>query len=328
VKYSIIRGRSARSVADEVYADGIHILVDLIGNTGKNRMDVFALRPAPVQITYLGYAYTSGLREMDYRITDAVCDHPEISAPFYTEKLLFMKDCFLCFNPEEHLRCDPPSIKAPPIVAAIERNDDSRMLTIGCFSRADKYSDACISFYDSILSRNARVRFLFKAFCFFSEDIREQFSARFASGNRARVEYAMFTDTTMEHISCYNDVDVSIDTMPYSGTTTCCDSLIMGTPMISIYDDTFYFHAHNVSTSIMRNTHASLDFFVITDREAVHAKIEFLRTRSAEFWRAIKHDVRAKFLGGVVCDKARYVTNLERVFAAAFAERRAALCAA
>jgi protein O-GlcNAc transferase len=308
IDYKHINGRTITDVADTIYADNIHILLDLNGHTASNRLDVFSIRPAPIQVTYLGYPYTTGLYEMDYRITDAICDNKYISAPLYTEKLIFMKDCFLCFNGKIHIKDD---IKID--VAPYSKNRD--FITIGCFSRLDKINSHTLEFFNDILKENSNVLFLFKSRSFANRVIRAEFVNRFDAEVSGRVKTMPFIDGTDGHLGCYNNIDIAIDTFPYSGTTTTCESLYMGVPMFTLYDSTHYFHAQNVSSSILKNTHESLEFFILRDKSEIHRKIRELQEKPDEYWRNIKYDTHVKFIHGTVCNKKKYAKNLEDVFA-------------
>jgi predicted O-linked N-acetylglucosamine transferase (SPINDLY family) len=99
LKFKYVKNVSAEKAADMIHNDNIHILLDLAGHTAFNRLDIFALKPCPIQITYIGYPYSTGLTEMDYRITDDVCDNIEVSQKFYTEKLINLPGGILCYDP-------------------------------------------------------------------------------------------------------------------------------------------------------------------------------------------------------------------------------------
>ena len=237
IRYRKIYGLSASDAAALIYDDGIDVLVDLGGHTAKNRLDVFALRPARVQVSYLGYPFSTGLAEMDFRITDAHCDSAEISQPFYSEKLVFVKDCFLCFDPDVLMDGARPAILPPPILSYYREQDptgsDMQMLTVGCFGRTDKLSNATVSLYSDILLKNPRVRIAMKSRGFRVDSARQTFLLRMPESVHDRVLFLDYSASYIEHLAAYNEVDVSIDTFPYSGTTTCCDSLLMGTEMFT-----------------------------------------------------------------------------------------------
>ena len=308
IHYKSIDVMSDKAVADLIYMDGIDVLVDLNGNTGDNRLGVFSLRPAPAQVSYLGYPYSTGLAEMDYRITDLHCDDRYVSQPFYSEQLVFVQDSFLCFNPSIQAEWVVPVIRPAPFSRSRE------FLTIGCFGRMDKMSVSAVGFYSDILTRNEKVLFVFKSIGLKNLVVRGRFLARFPDTVRSRVRFLEYSTSYKDHLASYNEVDVSIDTFPYSGTTTCCDSLLMGTAMFSLRDEEHYFHAHNVSSSILRNTHVDMEFFVLREKENIHAKLCDLQGRPDVFWENTVEDVRAKFLDSVMCDKARYAKNMGDAF--------------
>lgn len=309
--YKNIDTKTAIEAADEIYNDKIHILLDLNGHTSGNRLNIFSLKPAPIQITYLGYAFSTGLDEMDYRITDSICDNDIISQTLNSEKLLFMKDCFICFNPNIFSKnTDGGYVKILP--TPYLKNQD--FIKIGCFSRPDKLTLETIDFFNSILMENDRVQFVCKFRGIDSGNNRCIFLEKFDIAVRDRILLLKYTDTYLEHLDKYNDIDISIDTFPYSGTTTCCDSLYMGVPMFTLYDSTFYFHAHNVSSSITTNTHSDMRYFILNEKTSIHNKIRDLQNRSHIFWQNLKEGTRKKFLSGKVCDTDNYIKNIENIF--------------
>lgn len=307
VKATLIVNLSSKEAADIIYADKIDILIDLSGHTASNRLDVFALRPAPVQITYIGYPYSTGLDEMDYRITDAICDNDSVSSAFYTEKLLYLPDCFLCY--------DTPIL--PPISAVPEISvggEDENYLQIGCFNRLNKITDDVLQVFNRLLS-NRHVKFVFKTKAFLNKDVRKTFLEKFDEGVRERIAILDCTNSHTEHLSVYNTIDIAIDTFPYSGTTTSCEALSMGVPVFSFYDDIYYFHAQNVTSSILKNS--GLEEYIVKDEDQLHSKIEHLvslKKSNDPFWKTIKTETREKFLSGKVCDTEAHVKNISALF--------------
>jgi predicted O-linked N-acetylglucosamine transferase (SPINDLY family) len=319
VVYKNIKYKSTLEASNEIYDDKIHILLDLNGHTAENRIDIFTLNPAPIQISYLGYPFSTGISEMEYRITDSICDRRYISDSMYSEKLLYMKDCFICFNPAIFGKNDT-GIYNPIVPAPYSKSRD--FIRMGCFSRPDKLSDSTIAIFQDILRKNERVLLIFK---FRGSEIhsnRMRIMDKFEASLQPRISFIDYTETYLQHLDKYNDIDFSIDTFPYSGTTTCCDSLFMGTPMFTLYDDKDYFHAHNVSTSIIRNTSQDLEFFILKDRNSIHDKIQEIQIQSDIFWHNLKVETREKFLSGKICDKVLYTKNIEALFTNVFNEKK------
>jgi predicted O-linked N-acetylglucosamine transferase (SPINDLY family) len=126
------------ALAQQIRTDGIDVLVDLAGHTVGNRLAAFAMRPAPVQATWIGYPNTTGLAAMDFRLTDAVSDPPGAEA-FCTERLIRLPHGFLCYQ--------------PPNDAPLPRTPQNRPLTFASFNAVPKYSDGCIAAWSAILQR-------------------------------------------------------------------------------------------------------------------------------------------------------------------------------
>jgi predicted O-linked N-acetylglucosamine transferase (SPINDLY family) len=303
--------------------DDIDILFDLSGHTAFNRLDIFSFKPAPIQVTYIGYPFTTGLNEMDYRITDNICDGDHsISQKFYTEKLVNLKNCFLCYDPAVIKRGDQnqtstfifPELNEAPHVK------NKNKLVIGCFNRVKKITDTVIEQFNQILKSNKNVHFVFKTKALINPVIKKTFLNKFDKSVQKRITTLDCTLSHEEHLGTYNQVDIAIDTAPYSGTTTSCEALFMGVPVFSLYDKIFHFHPQNVTVSILKNS--GLDFYVCDNNKEIIDKIKILEEKPIEFWKTLKEDTRKQFLNGKVCDKSEYLQNIQALFIDLFNKHR------
>lgn len=313
LKFKFIKNMSQKNASDLIYNDRIHILLDLAGHTAFNRMDIFSYKPAPVQITYIGYPFTTGLNEMDYRITDNVCDHPNISQAYYTEELLYLKDCFLCYDPCVIKRTDRnqksdfkyPDLREAPCVK-------NKYITIGCYNRINKITSAVIEEFNKVLLANKNVRFVFKTKALINKEMAKNFLNKFDKSVVKRIKILDCTLSHEQHLETYNEVDIAIDTFPYSGTTTSCEALFMGVPVFSVYDSKYYFHPQNVTCSILKNS--GMEYYICHNTDEMITKIKELENKPVEYWKKNKENVRKQFLDGKVCDKKSYMKNLEGLF--------------
>lgn len=311
LRFKFIKNQLARTVSDTIFNDNIHILFDLAGHTAFNRLDVFALKPAPIQISYIGYPYSTGLDEMDYRITDNICDNPNVSQPLYTEKLLFLPNSFLCYDPQG-VKKDfvMPDIGTVPFIK-------NKYITFGCFNRLNKITDKVIKLINTILKSISNSRVIFKTKALLNENVKKQFLLKFTKNVRKRVKIIDCTIRHNEHLLEYNNIDIAIDTFPYSGTTTSCEALMMGVPVFTLYDDTYFFHAQNVTASILKNS--NLDFYVVRDSDEIIQKVNELCGKDISFWNTFKKDTRDAFFNGKVCDKKLFMSSftemLENIYA-------------
>ena len=219
--------------------DGIDILVDLTGHTAGNRLSVFAARPAPVQVTWLGYPDTTGLACMDYRISDAAAD-PEDSLA--TETLVRLDGGFLCYRPPVSLAID----KARP---------DGAGIRFGSFNNLAKLNDSVVACWADILNRVPGSCLILKSRSLIDPETVARCRSVFAEHgvDPARLDLRERTVTLAESFTAYNEVDIALDPFPYNGTTTTFDALWMGTPVIALAGDR---HSGRVGVSIL--THAGL----------------------------------------------------------------------
>ncbi|RMH51330.1 MAG: glycosyltransferase [Zetaproteobacteria bacterium] len=225
-------------IAGRIRRDGIHLLVDLGGYTTNSQLSALLFRPAPVQVSYLGYPNTTGMDEVDFRISDPYVDTPE--GTIYSEELLVMPKSFLCFGMRSRAerRGDAPA----------ERNG---YVTFGSFNAVRKYTPQVIAVWSRILRAVPGSRLLIKAFwmdAMVRENIMREF-ARHGIGEE-RIENLPFAEDYDAHMACYNRVDIALDTFPYSGTTTTCEALWMGVPVVTLVGSA---HQQRVSYSILKN---------------------------------------------------------------------------
>lgn len=318
INFKIIKNMSQENGSELIHKDKIHILLDLTGLTSFNRMDIFAFKPAPIQITYIGYPNTTGLFEMDYRLVDNITDGDDlsISQKFYTEKLIALKNCFLCYNPIGITRT-PFTL---PEITETPRIKNSNELIIGCFNRTNKITDSVIVEYNKILLAHSNVKFLFKTKSLINLRIRKEFLNKFDKKVRNRIIILDCTLSHKQHLATYSQMDIAIDTMVYSGTTTSAEALTQGVPVFSWYDSKFFFHASNVTASILKNS--DLDFYVCDTTDEIIDKIQILLDKPIEFWKTNKEIVKNKFLNGLVCDSKTYMHNIEELFTDLFLKHK------
>ena len=215
-------GLSDAQAAERIRQDDIEILVDLAGHTGGNRLRAFARKPAPIQVSYLGYLGTTGLSAMDYYITDAHADPPGLSEEHYQESLIRLPECGFCYapGPAPEVRPEPPARQ-------------SGQVTFGCLNNPAKVSDEVLAVWSRGLAAVPGSRLLLRTGAGRSaeERIRDRLTACGIAPER--LGFAGPTATRFAYLELYHAVDIALDPFPYNGVTTTCDALWMGVPVIS-----------------------------------------------------------------------------------------------
>lgn len=231
--------QNARELAELVRQDRIDVLIDLAGHTANNRLLSFAQRPAPVQITYLGYPNTTGLSAIDYRITDDRADPPASSDGVSSEQLIRMPDCFLCYQAVPDL----PPADTPP-------QAKNGVITFGSFNVLSKISAPTIDCWINVLRAVPGSRLRLKSLGLASGSAIDRLSKKFAAGGitTERLIFEPYTDSHLDHMTRYREVDIGLDTFPYNGTTTTLEALWMGVPVITLTGDR---HAARVGSSLL-----------------------------------------------------------------------------
>lgn len=229
---------SADALAQQIRQDEIDVLIDLSGHTARNRLDVFALKPAPVQLSWLGYPGSTGLKTMDYRITDSVADVPGQAEALHTEKLIRLDPCFLCLV----VPSDLPPVKM--------RDHDKEQITFGSFNNILKLSPEVIALWSAILLKVPGSLLVLKDKGFadprFAEHVRMLFELHGVAPERLELRERVASH--LQHWSMYDDIDIALDPFPYNGTITTFEALIMGVPVVSLLGDR---HASRVGASML-----------------------------------------------------------------------------
>jgi protein O-GlcNAc transferase len=231
-------GVPGAEVERTIRSDAPDILIDLAGHfCMTNRLPLFARRLAPVQVTYLGYPDTTGVPAMDYRFTDAISDPALEADGLATERLVRFAPTAWAYQPPD----DAPEV-----------DDAARTspVTFGSFNDPGKISDAMLRVWSRLLGTVGGSRLLLKGSGFGNPGLRTPFLERIQAAGieRARVGLLERTPSARDHLALYHRVDIALDTFPYHGTTTTCEALWMGVPVVSLRGDR---HVSRVGASLL-----------------------------------------------------------------------------
>jgi predicted O-linked N-acetylglucosamine transferase (SPINDLY family) len=294
-----IAGMDDDQVVKLVRDDKIDILVDLAGHTENNRMGVFAMTAAPVQVSYLGYPNTTGLSAVNYRITDEICDPTGASESFYTEKLVRLPSCFLCYRPQP----DSPDTGALPALSG-------KSITFGSFNNYSKINQEMIKTWSAILRDLPRARLVLKFIQYKNAEICQAIKNKFAELGIApeRLELIAWVPSYTAHLAQYNRIDIALDTFPYNGTTTTCEALWMGVPVITVAGQG---HRSRVGKSLL--TTLGLEQLVAESVDDYVAKAVALAGNLASL-AELRATLRDRMLLSPLTDALKFTRSLETAY--------------
>jgi protein O-GlcNAc transferase len=229
-----VAGMPASRVADTIRADHVDVLIELSGHTALGPLAALRNRAAPVQATYLGYPNTTGLPTIDWRIVDATTD-PDGAERWHTERLMRLTRCFLCYSAPDH---------APPIASPLGG------ITFGSFNSIRKLNAEVIRVWAAAMNAVPGSRLLLKTrglgTAFARRNLTEGFARHGIGADRLDLHDTV--PNKADHLAWYGRVDVGLDTFPYNGTTTTCEALWMGVPVVSMSGRA---HASRVGLSLL-----------------------------------------------------------------------------
>jgi predicted O-linked N-acetylglucosamine transferase (SPINDLY family) len=301
-------GFTDEEVAEQVRDDGIDILIDLAGHVAGNRLGVFARKPAPVQVTYLGYCNTTGLKTIDYRLTDAMADPPGEPVR-HSEELFRLPTVFCCFLPSSK----SPAVTPSPVLA-------NGWITFGSLHKPAKLNGTVLDMWTRVLRAIPSARLLV---CYHTlvDETKSRFvydlEARGAALERIEFRRIPTPDgNNPTHLPLYSEIDISLDPFPWCGHATACESLWMGVPVIALRG---HAHAGRMVASVLSSVGLH-DWIADTPDEYLELATRWAaqRDRLAE----LRMRLRGMMQASPFCDGASFTRGLEAAYRAMWERAR------
>ena len=290
-----IYGQTDDAAANMIYADGVHVLLDLSGHTAGNRLLMFGHKPSPVQVSWLGYFATTGLNEMDYLIGDPYVTPPKDDEQF-TEKIWRLPETRWCFTPPDI----DMEVSVPPAV-------EHGYITFGCFNNTTKINDNVVALWAKVLDAVPNSRLLLKARQLRDQMTRENIIQRFAvhgiDNKRISLEES---EDRQKYFAAYNRIDITLDPFPFTGGTTSVESLWMGVPFVSLTGASL---VSKQGVGVLMN--AGLSDWVAADEEEYIAKA-VLFAADVDSLASLRAGLRSQVLASPLFDAPRFARNIEQ----------------
>lgn len=293
-----IVGVTDDAVADQIRADGIDILIDLAGHTGRNRLPMFGLKPAPIQMSWIGYPGSTGLKAMDYLATMGSFI-PPAARKFYSERIFDLPRLSACYLPPANVPDPAPT----PCLA-------TGSVTFGCFNNPNKVGPTVIALWSEILKAVPGSTLLYKARLFDNNpDSQERTLAAFESHGVDRSRIVLEGPSAhAEYLQSYGRIDVALDPFPYNGGTTTMETLLMGVPMIALRGDRF---ASLVGVGMLELCGLNeLVADTMDDYVRIAAELATRPDRLVD----LRNRIRPAFLGSGISDVGAFTRDIEESF--------------
>jgi len=284
-------------VVQHIHQQGIDILIDLGGHTGNNRINILANKPAPIQISYLGYPDTTGLDAMDYRIADRYTE-PKEAQQYSTETILRLPHSYFSYRPDE--QAVNLEVGTLPVL-------DKGYITFGSFNNYSKINSFTVELWAEVLNAIPQARLFLKAKSFNDPDIRQACLERFmAQGiTEERIFIKSYASSLTEHLKLYQNVDICLDAHPYHGATTTCEALWMGIPVLSLQGAT---HAARVGQSLLTTVGLS-EWAVETSIEFVDKAQQY--ANNIKYLQTLRETMRERLKQSLLMQGKEFTHNFE-----------------
>ncbi len=293
-----LEGKEPLLSANIIAEDNVDILVDLSGHSQDSCLPILAYKPAPVQICGIGYTATTGLNAVDYFLSDKICS-PENLPSNFTEKILRVEPCNLCYA--------PGLIRQMPDIESIAPVQKNYFVTFGSFNNFAKISDDLLYLWRAILERVPNSRLILKNKLCSLEEGRELVRKKLSkmSFPLDRVELRPYSPDYLEQ---YRELDVALDTFPYTGGTTTCEALYMGVPVITLRGKT---HGSRFCASILNAADLS-ELIAHSPMDYVNKAIQLSRRK--ELLAAYHVGLREHIKNSALMDSKNYIRELEKIY--------------
>jgi len=286
-------------VAELIRQDQNDILVDLTGHTQGNRLLAFARKPAPIQITYLGYPNTTGLSSMDYRLTDSFADPADKTDSLHTEKLLRLPQSAWCYRPYQ------PSPAVGPLPALTNGH-----ITFGSFNNFAKITPHVLDTWALLLSRVPNSHLLIKARGLQVPSLQQRILSHFARQQitEDRIHLHPGHTSYVAHLETYHQVDIALDTFPYTGATTTFEALHMGVPVVTPVGAV---HASRVGVSILTNL--GLPDLIASSLDD-YLRLAIALASDVNQLQNLRASLRPMLAKSPLCDEPRFTRDVEAIY--------------
>ncbi len=290
--------------AKTIHSDNLNILIDLSGHTAGNRLPVFAWKPAPVQVSWLGFFATTGVNEMDYFLADEV-GVPQANQTHFTEKIRYLPNTRLCFTPPD-VQMDISELPA------LRRG----YVTFGCFQNRAKVTDEVISKWSEVIhaTPNSRFRWQCKSFTD-SKQITQTLKIFEGFGIPSKNVDLLGSVSREAYFSAHAEVDMILDSFPFTGGTTTCEALWMGVPTLTYAGNTLIARQ---GASLMAS--AGMEDWIVWDKMDYAAKA-ILFASDLNKLSELRHKLRSKVQVSALFDGKAFARNMERILKELWIER-------
>jgi len=281
-----------------VRTDEIDILVDLAGYTADNRILLFARKPAPIQVSWIGYLTTTGLCTIDYKIVDSYTNPEGMTEQFHTEELIRLPETFLCYLPDK----DSPKVENLPALLAGH-------ITFGSFNNFTKVTPEVFTLWSKVLNELPDSRLIMKGKSFFDKTTCQYAINMFIERGVAPERITLLSsDPSPKHLASYNQVDIGLDTFPFNGAATTCEALWMGVPVITLAGT-----AYHSRTGVSLLSNIGLPELVAKTQDeyieiAIHLATDIGKL---QYFRKNLRNIMAQL---PLCDIKRFIINLEKCY--------------
>lgn len=295
--YNNLTSMTDVEAAENIKKDNIDILIDLSGYTANSRLSIFAFRPAPIQVTWLGYVATTGMKSIDWRLVDRHTEQMGIGEAFNVEKLYRLPNTFSVFLPPPN----SPDIKDLPYLK-------NGYLTFGSFNYFGKVNNDVIKLWAQVLIKVKNSRLILKANSLGEPLMISRIQDKFKLFNidPVRIIFRGKAETYESHMDMYNEVDIALDTFPYSGATTTCEALWMGVPVI-VRETT----RMRIGVSMAHNSGFS-DLIALSDDEYVDIALNL--SKNIPRLNDIRKNMRENLINTDLFNCKKFTTELEDSF--------------
>lgn len=299
-----VRHLNSDDLARLIVADGIDILIDLSGHAPHNRLPAFAAKPAPLQAAWGDYVDTRGLKAIDILLGDGI-HTPPADEKYYVERIVRLPKDYICYQPPDYA---PPVSIAPCLARGY--------VTFGCFSEVTKISPATVARWAKVLRAVPTAKFLANSRMYADGAVQGKLISQLLDAGIGAERIQISTGGSHdEFLAQYAEVDVILDTAPYSGGLTTCESLLMGVPVLTVTGDRFC--GRHATAHLTHGGHP--EGVCATEDELVEKAVK-LAANLGEL-AVLRTSLREKFLASPLCDVAGFA---DAFYASLRAEWRAA----